>query len=113
MASWQFNSRTLRRRILAGEYVKWIEQHIRRDYIRRIVLATPPWIEPKALREVYARRMPGQVIDHIIPITHPRVCGLHVPWNLAVVPHGTNASKSNRWCQWQGDLFDEQWILTS
>lgn len=49
-------------------------------------------------------------LDHIIPLNHPRVCGLTVPWNLRTVPRAANISKSNAWCQWHGELFpkDEQ-----
>lgn len=35
----------------------------------------------------------GYVLDHIVPLKHPSVSGLHVPWNLRVVKHKTNAKK--------------------
>ena len=44
-------------------------------------------------------------LDHIIPLTHPRVCGLTVPWNLRIIPSGANCSKGNRWCPEQEELF--------
>lgn len=35
-------------------------------------------------------------VDHIIPITHPLHCGLHVPWNLQVLTCEENCRKHNR-----------------
>jgi len=34
-------------------------------------------------------------VDHIIPLKHHLVCGLHVANNLQVIPHLSNIKKSN------------------
>jgi 5-methylcytosine-specific restriction endonuclease McrA len=35
-------------------------------------------------------------VDHIIPISHKDVCGLHVPWNLSIIPTKDNRVKTNK-----------------
>ena len=38
----------------------------------------------------------GLEVDHIIPIKHKRICGLHVPWNLQMLTRSQNAKKNNK-----------------
>jgi hypothetical protein len=35
-------------------------------------------------------------VDHVIPLRHPLVCGLHAHTNLRVVPALVNLKKGNR-----------------
>jgi 5-methylcytosine-specific restriction endonuclease McrA len=104
-----------RRRILAGDEPTWLQKHSRREYLIRKILATPSWVDGKALRAIAkeAKRRTLRscgtvyVADHIVPITHKLVCGLNVPWNLRIITMRENARRSNCWNEWTEDLFSE------
>lgn len=77
--------------------------------------ATPPWLSPKhrdVINAIFAeaRRLEELTgcsyhVDHIIPLTTKGMvegkwthiaCGLHVPWNLRVIPSSDNCRKNCR-----------------
>lgn len=87
---------------------------MRCNWMMQRILATPPWASMSSIRDLYriakdmtqATGIP-HVVDHIIPLNHPRVCGLHVDWNLQVVTQRANDAKSNYFCPEQTEMFTE------
>lgn len=69
--------------------------------------ATPNWLNKSQLAQieaVYSHARDCQIVtgeayhvDHIIPLQGRNVCGLHVPWNLQVLPAEVNLRKNNRY----------------
>lgn len=67
------------------------------------IKACPPWISPDAFQDIYKEcrrlsRESGQLyhVDHIIPLKGKEVCGLHVPWNLRIIPAVENLRKGTK-----------------
>lgn len=68
--------------------------------------ATPKWLDDAHLNDIKVLYMKSSVlklltgiiyhVDHIIPLIHKDVCGLHVPWNLQLLPWYENLSKGNK-----------------
>ena len=58
--------------------------------------ATPFWSDLDKIKEIYANCPENLTVDHIIPITSPFVCGLHVSWNLQYLTRSENSKKGNR-----------------
>lgn len=117
MSILRYHRPAARAALLQGRLVPWIERHKRKDYIKRCVLSFPPWVDIKAIKKLWhlARIREWQTgvphsLDHIVPLSHPLVCGLSVPWNMRVMPTRENLSKGNGWhpdMPHQGDLFHE------
>jgi len=90
---------------------KWAEENVltirafTKARRRKHRLATPKWLTAeqfKQIRDIYERaisisKLTGipHAVDHIIPLIHPNICGLHVPWNLQILTREMNVLKSN------------------
>jgi len=72
--------------------------------------ATPSWLtgpQEAHIKRTYAlatlmKEITGKDhhVDHIIPLNGKNVSGLHVPWNLQVLPADINIAKSNTHNDW-------------
>ena len=70
------------------------------------VLACPKWlsnIDLAKIKSIYkmANNLSKKTgtkhhVDHIVPLQGKDVCGLHVPWNLQVLPAEENLRKYNK-----------------
>ena len=65
--------------------------------------ATPPWSDKQKILAIYqeARRIELETgirysVDHIVPLKHNLVCGLHNEFNLRAIPLVDNLIKGNR-----------------
>lgn len=69
--------------------------------------ATPPWLteeHKEQIKLIYQHAKECEMltgdkyhVDHIIPLNGENVSGLHVPWNLQVLPADINIAKSNNY----------------
>lgn len=68
--------------------------------------ATPPWLSSDQLTEIEEiywlaqdlKAVTGEDyhVDHIVPLQGENVSGLHVPWNLQILPSDINIAKGNK-----------------
>ena len=88
----------------AKNALKKNQQLDRRKFLPRqelLKLATPSWANKTKIDEIYKERdhlnQSGILhhVDHIIPLNHPLVCGLHVESNLQVLLKEDNEFKNN------------------
>ena len=82
------------------------------EYRARKLMATPPWLSQhhkEKIKAIYdhardCKAVSGQdyEVDHIVPLRGDNISGLHVPWNLQVLPSDLNRKKS---CKHETDNY--------
>lgn len=83
-------------------------------YYVHLYQAWPDWADQEKIealyRECWRRRKAGENVhvDHIVPVVHPHVSGLHCPDNLQIITEFENLTKSNR--VWP-DMWGEQKVM--
>lgn len=86
-----------------ADYYK-IKATFRKSYVKQ---ATPKCLttsQKQSIIDIYKHALDCSIItgekyhvDHVVPLRGEEVCGLHVPWNLQVLPADINMSKGNRY----------------
>jgi len=76
---------------------------------KKIREAAPKWLSPEQksfienfywlAKDLAAVSGETYHVDHIVPLRGENVCGLHVPWNLQILPADINLAKSNKLLQ--------------
>jgi hypothetical protein len=84
------------------------DKHCARQNLRRAnkLKATPMWLTELHKVQIACKYSVAAMlsknteeqyhVDHIVPLKGKTVCGLHVPWNLQVIPAQENLRKSNK-----------------
>ena len=81
--------------------VAWRKRHpeaVRENETRRkrAIAASPDWGDRDKMRVVYKKAKEwGFQVDHVVPLQHPLVCGLHVWHNLQLLDQNMNLKKRN------------------
>jgi hypothetical protein len=78
---------------------QWLVTHANYQAKRRAAKkqAVPKWFDKEEVAYIYNLAKERNLeVDHIIPLTHDKVCGLHVQENLRCIPKELNMWKSNK-----------------
>lgn len=73
-----------------------LKKTYRRLYKANQRQAMVPWADLEKISEIYSRAKElGMHVDHIIPLKHELVCGLHNEFNLQLLTPEENLAKRN------------------
>lgn len=74
---------------------------------KRLKNSAPDWLTSEQLdymnymyslaRELTSLNGEPYHVDHIMPLRGENICGLHVPWNLQILPSDLNIKKGNKY----------------
>ena len=110
-----YHRKAMKLRLLAGDIPEWLLIHKRRKYVYQAILSFPLWITRKDLKPIEdeARRLTRMTgipheVDHIVPICHPHVCGLTVPWNLQILTQHDNGRKGGMFTEHESGYEQQQ-----
>lgn len=105
--NWYKENKTHRNNLSNKHYINNKSMYIAKSAKRRAakLQRTPKWIKDVFIKEIniiYERAKLIKIftdeewhVDHIIPLQGKTVSGLHVPWNLQLLPASENLSKGN------------------
>lgn len=74
--------------------IKWNSYVAARNAQKKQALTS--YTSASSIRVFYENCPPGYEVDHMIPLTNPHVCGLHVRANLQYLSAYENRSKGNK-----------------
>lgn len=106
-AKWKAKDPERTMRLAAERAARWRKTHpetaqqvsILHQAKRRSAKRVMPFADEKRMRIVYKKAKAfGMHVDHIVPLNHPLVCGLHVWHNLQLLEGQLNRTKNN--CFW-------------
>ena len=92
--------------VVAKYYATNKDKYIAKNALREAtkLKATPIWADLSAINRLYkdARYLTEKTgiqhhVDHVVPLRHPKVQGLHCEANLAIISGKENLSKGNRY----------------
>ena len=79
---------------------KAIRNNCNRKRAIKIERATPNWAGDELIKLVYLKAQEwGFAVDHIIPVGHKLVCGLHTWHNLQLLSTSENSKKHNKFLE--------------
>lgn len=67
------------------------------NYRAQKLSASPKWADADRVMNIYNNCPEGMHVDHIVPLQHELVCGLHNEFNLQYLSERENCSKNNKY----------------